>query len=284
MRVAESASGEAADEASRANASAINAGALRANGASETAMHALDGAPVEQLRKSLGVPALHLFASVSSTLDVAHRLGAAGAAHGTLISADAQTAGRGRGGKSWASPPGAGLWMTILARPARAVIPPVLTVRLGLAAARALDGLAPAAIGIKWPNDLLLGARKLAGVLVEARWRGTQPEWLAIGLGINVTLPGDGVRGAALGPDVERLAVLRALVPALLAALGRPAGTLDASELADYAERDRFRGSACVEPVNGVIRGIDSDAALLVETPDGLVAVATGSLVIQEDS
>ena len=247
-------------------------------------MRTFDGVSIERLRRELAVPELHLFASTGSTLDVAHRLAAAGAPHGTLVLADRQTAGRGRGGKSWASPPGTGLWLTVLARPTDAVVPQVLTVRLGLAVARALDPLAPRRIGIKWPNDLLLGDRKLAGVLVEARWRGSRAEWLAVGLGINVTTAGHAERGGALGAQVRRLDVLRTLMPVLRAAVDRREEQLDGAEHAEYDARDLTRGAACVEPRAGIIRGITGGAELLVETGDGVVAVGSGSLVLSEDA
>ena len=247
-------------------------------------MPSFDGESLGVLRDKLQVPALHLFASVGSTLDVVHRLASEGAPHGTLVIADRQTRGRGRGGKTWESPPGSGLWITLLARPRDAVVPQVLTVRLGLAAAVALDGLAGQTVRIKWPNDLYLADRKLAGVLVEARWRGTRAEWLAVGLGINVTAPGHAERGGALGPDVHRLDVLHALMPSLRIAMDRADPELDAGELAQYDARDRARGSACVEPRHGTVRGISSTAELLIETDDGVVAVGSGSLVLAEEA
>ena len=255
------------------------------SGAADVPTDAFDGVSARELRESLRVPALHLFESTASTLDVAHRLGAAGAPHGTLVLADRQTQGRGRGGKSWASPPGTGLWMTIVARPGDAIVSRVLTVRLGLAAASALDPLAGQPIRIKWPNDLFLGDRKLAGVLVEARWRGTRAEWLAVGLGVNVSAPGDAERGGALGAHVHRLDVLRALMPVLTAAIDRSDGELDASERAAYDARDRARGAVCLEPRRGIVRGITSGAELLIETDDGVVIpAASGSLVLSEDA
>ena len=242
-----------------------------------------DGSHGEQLRQELGVPQLHLFESVGSTLDVAHRLGEAGAPHLSTVIADRQTMGRGRGGKSWTSPAGTGLWMTILARPAEAIVPQVLTVRLGLAAASALDPLAPQTIGLKWPNDLFLGDRKLAGVLVEARWRGARAEWLAVGLGINVAAPGHPERGGALGEHVHRLDVLRALMPGLTAAIARADPELDGAERAAFEARDRCRGRRCRAPREGLVRGISASGELLVETSTGMVAVGSGSLVLAED-
>ena len=250
----------------------------------EVGLDAFDGVSLAALREQLRVPALHLFATVGSTLDVAHRLAGESAPHGALVIADRQTQGRGRGGKTWESPPGSGLWLTMLARPAESVVPQVLTVRLGLAAAAALDALAGQQIRIKWPNDLYLGSRKLAGVLVEARWRGARAEWLAVGLGVNVTAPGLAERGGALGAGVQRLEALRALVPALRAAVDRPDAELDAAERAEYDARDRARDAACIEPRRGIVRGIGRGAELLIETDEGVVAVGSGSLVLAEEA
>jgi len=87
------------------------------------------------------------------------------------VIANEQTAGRGRGGKSWQSSPGAGLWLTLIERPADTSGLGVLSLRVGLAAAEALDRFAPEPIRLKWPNDLYIDRSKLAGILVEARWR-----------------------------------------------------------------------------------------------------------------
>jgi len=242
-----------------------------------------DGFPANVLRDLLGVPALHLFASAGSALDVAHGLAAGGAAHGALVLADAQTSGRGRGGKRWASPAGVGLWMTLIARPASADSIRVLTVRLGLAAAVALDPFAMQPVQLKWPNDLYVGAGKLAGVLVEARWRGATPEWLAIGLGVNVVAPTDTPRAAGLLPGAQRVRVLASLVPALSAAIERLDGVLDDDELRAYASRDLVAGRHADAPARGVIVGINSAAELLIATREGDVALSTGSLVLSED-
>ena len=131
----------------------------------------LDGASAIELCATLGLPRVELLESTTSTLDVAHRLAGEGAPAGTLVIANEQTAGRGRGGKSWQSSPGAGLWITLIERPADTSGLGVLSLRIGLAAAEALDRFAPEPIRLKWPNDLYIDRAKLAGVLVEARWR-----------------------------------------------------------------------------------------------------------------
>lgn len=247
-------------------------------------MRSFDGVSVERLRSELRVPELHLLASTPSTLDVAHRLGGAGAPHGTLVLAEQQTQGRGRGGKTWSSPPGTGLWITLLARPEAVAILQVITVRLGLAAAQSLDRFAPKPVRIKWPNDLYVASRKLAGVLVEARWRGSSPDWLAVGLGINVASAAHTVAGAALNPGTQRVAVLAALIPAVLKVLARSDSLLDETELAAFARRDLARGLPCREPRPGIVHGITPSAELLIDAGGELVAVNSGSLVLAEEA
>jgi BirA family transcriptional regulator, biotin operon repressor / biotin---[acetyl-CoA-carboxylase] ligase len=239
-----------------------------------------DGHDAAELRRLLSLPRLELFDSVGSTLDVAHALAEQGAPAGTLVMADAQTAGRGRAGRSWASAPGAGIWLTLLERPTDAVALEVLSLRLGLHAARTLDRFADAPVALKWPNDLYVAGRKLAGILTEARWRNGRPEWVAVGFGLNVTAP-RGVSGAALRPGTSRVAVLRELVPALrLAAAAR--GELSPADLAAFAERDWASGRACTEPARGVVEGISSRGELLVATASGSVRARGGSLVFEE--
>src|ERR1700750_2411169 len=112
---------------------------------------------------------------VGSTLDVAHDLASKGAEAGTVIIANAQTAGRGRMGRTWRSEPGAGIWLALIERPRDASALDVLSLRIGLALAPALDAFADGPVRLKWPNDLYVDERKLAGVLIEVRWREAQP-------------------------------------------------------------------------------------------------------------
>ncbi|HEX6536532.1 MAG TPA: biotin--[acetyl-CoA-carboxylase] ligase [Gemmatimonadaceae bacterium] len=243
-----------------------------------------DGHSGEALREWLGLPAVEVWETVGSTLDVAHERGAAGAPAGTLILADRQSAGRGRAGHRWESAAGAGIWLTLLERPADAAGIDLLSIRLGLGAARALDRFAPDPVRVKWPNDLWVAAGKLAGILVESRWRDGRVDWVAIGLGLNTRppaeLPGG---GGALAPGVSRVEVLAELLPALrAAAAGRD--ELTERELAAWHERDLARGRRVREPAAGEVLGIDARGALLVRTADGDVACRTGSLIFEEDT
>lgn len=215
-------------------------------------------------------------------MDVAHELGARGAPAGTLVLADAQSAGRGRQGRSWSSAPGAGIWLTIVERPSDATVIDVLSIRAGLSIAPALDAFVDAPLRLKWPNDLYAGGRKLGGILIEARWRGERLDWVAIGVGINVRAPRNEPRAAALLPRVSRLDVLGAIVPRLRAAVASR-GALTPDERSAFEARDLAVGRRCLEPVAGRVAGIDERGALLVETAAGVVEARAGSLVFQEE-
>jgi len=248
---------------------------------------AYDGVSADALVGHLGVARLALYARVHSTMDVAHALAAAGAPDATLVLADAQVGGRGRAGRRWTSPSGTGVWATWIARPERADALDVLSLRVGLALAERLDALAPAPVRIKWPNDLLLArdaaasgpVGKLAGVLVEARWRDTRPEWVAVGVGINVRQPPDASLGASwLGSHVSRLDAVAALVDALRVAT-RAAGGLSPSELADYAARNATLGRRVAAPVEGTVAGLLPTGELLVrDASGGLVPLRQATL------
>jgi BirA family biotin operon repressor/biotin-[acetyl-CoA-carboxylase] ligase len=227
---------------------------------------AYDGVVAGDLAMRLGVPAVLLFDQVGSTLDVAHRVAPASAS-GTLVLADEQTAGRGRHGRRWASAPGAGIWLTLVERPVDVRALDVLSLRCGLHAAEALDLMAGSRVGVKWPNDLYVGERKLAGILIETRWRGTAPDWVAIGFGLNVVDP-DVATGVGLRPGVSRVEVLDALVPALRRAAGA-SGHLSDDELARWNARDIAAGRFLLSPGEGRASGITREGELLVADAAG---------------
>ncbi len=243
-----------------------------------------DGDDVDSLRTSLGVAELAAYESVTSTMDVAHRLASDGAAAGTIVLADTQTAGRGRSGRRWSSAPGAGVWLTAVERPRDPAALDVLSLRVGLALAEALDPFADVAIRLKWPNDLFVEERKLAGVLVETRWRDGRAEWVAIGVGVNVVVPHDVDDAVGLRDGTPRSAVLHAIVPAVRRAAAAT-GALREEELAAFAARDLARGRRAAEPVAGGVEGISTDGALRIRTSDGRVEhVRHGSLRFADDA
>lgn len=225
---------------------------------------------------------------VESTQDVLHALAADGAVAGTAVAAMEQSGGRGRRGRVWSSPPG-GVWLSVLYRPPRGDATELLGLRIGLAAAAALDAaVGERALAVKWPNDLMLGDGKVGGVLCEARWQGHAPAWVAAGIGVNVRnappadarLPGTRLADRIAGVAVDD--VLAVLVDALRRV--DPSGAaLSPEELAAFRARDWLRGRAISEPLAGVAEGIDASGALLVRTPGGTVdRVRAGTVVPAE--
>jgi len=236
--------------------------------------------PSPTLAAECGLVRLDHHVQLGSTMDEAHRLAQAGAEAGTLVLADAQHGGRGRGGRSWASEPDAGIWMTLIERPRDQRALDVLALRIGLALAHALDPFAAGPIALKWPNDLFVGSGKLAGILIEARWREAVPEWVAIGVGVNRRVPASFPGAAAVRAEVTRDELLRAMVPAMRAAT-RLLGALTPAECTAWAARDLTYGREITEPRRGRAMGITDAGALLIAEPDGTTyAARSGSLVL----
>jgi len=224
---------------------------------------------------------VELLETTTSTLDVAHRLAGQGAPSGTLVIANEQTAGRGREGRSWQSAPGAGLWLTLIERPKDSSGLGVLSLRVGLVAAEALDRFTSEPIRLKWPNDLYVDQGKVAGILVEARWRESVVEWVAIGLGVNVKAPENVERAAGLEPGTDRLDVLGELIPGVRAA-ARAKGPLRDEEIEEFNARDLARGKTCVQPALGRVAGITPAGELLIALADVVTPYRSGSLVLEE--
>jgi BirA family transcriptional regulator, biotin operon repressor / biotin---[acetyl-CoA-carboxylase] ligase len=209
----------------------------------------------------LGSPRLHLRAT-TSTNDRARALAAAGAPHGTVVTAAEQTAGRGRQGRTWSAPPGRALLMSVVLRDPDRMLP--------LAAAVAVAEAAGPEAAIKWPNDVLLDGRKLAGILAEAR---PQDGWAVVGIGVNVA-----VRMEDLPEELRTTAATLGLEPRdVESVLARVLGALERSLALDRAAlldawraRDALLGRD-VSWADGAGRaaGIDGDGRLVVELPGG---------------
>lgn len=156
---------------------------------------------------------LHRHASLASTNDEAKRLATAGAPEGSVVLAGEQTAGRGRRGRSWYSPPG-NLYCSLLLRPA---VPPGLAAQLSFVAALAVfeaaaGFVAPARLALKWPNDVLLDGRKLAGILLESEGHAGESSWVVVGMGVNLSQPppeGVGLAGAGAAPVAPEAVLAR---------------------------------------------------------------------------
>lgn len=231
---------------------------------------------------SLGEP-LHYFESTGSTNDIAIELASQGAPAGTLVLADEQTAGRGRLDRSWSTPQGAALAFSLLVRPGTPPADRLMSLNsLGaLAVAEALEGLGLAA-KIKWPNDVLLADRKVAGVLVESGWRGEELDYVVLGIGVNVkegsAPPDEAVRWpatsveAALGSRVDRLNLLVGVLESLDGWLGR-FGTKDLQtawerRLAYLGEAVELHGRQAT--LEGTLLGLSADGRLRLRDQAGV--------------
>jgi BirA family biotin operon repressor/biotin-[acetyl-CoA-carboxylase] ligase len=233
-----------------------------------------DGYGEAALERLTGSPRVALYDEIPSTLDVLHALAADGAPPGTLVLAEVQTAGRGRQGRRWESPRGAGVWMSVLLRPGSAPAGGALAIRAALAIVEALASLAPA-LGprLKWPNDVMVAGRKAGGILCEARWSGESLGWIAVGIGLNVRGPVEAAlrdRAIALGDvakGIERPAVLAAIVPRIIALQHGPAELSAATQACFLASRWPASDKS--------VSGLAPDGALLVRGSDGTIARRT---------
>jgi BirA family biotin operon repressor/biotin-[acetyl-CoA-carboxylase] ligase len=218
------------------------------------------------------IPVLY-YERVGSTMDLIHQLAADGAPAGTVVVAGEQLEGRGSRGRIWHSPPG-GLWLSALFRPPTTGAVEVISLRVGLAVAGAIESLVCCGIYLKWPNDLMLEERKVGGILCEARWQGEALGWVAAGVGVNVRnqvpaqLDGTAVSLNQLRPDITLEEVFhRTLV--VLRALDLSAEQLSPPELDQFARRDWLSGRKIREPMSGTVTGVRQDGALLVRTANG---------------
>jgi BirA family biotin operon repressor/biotin-[acetyl-CoA-carboxylase] ligase len=223
---------------------------------------------------TLGRPRLHL-RETTSTNDRARELAAQGAPHGTLVTAAAQSAGRGRQGRTWSAPPGHALLMSLVLREAHPLLP--LAAAVGVAEAIGDDAR------IKWPNDVLLSDRKVAGILAEGR---PQEGWAVLGIGVNVA-----VRVEDLPPELHATAATLGREPSdvepflgsVLAALTRSL-SLPPRELLDaWRGRDALLGrQVSWSAGSGTAAGIDGEGRLVVElAAGGRTALDAGEVHLQ---
>ncbi len=229
--------------------------------------------------------ALHVYEEVSSTNDVAMALGDAGAPHGTAVVAERQTQGRGRLGRAWASPPGVGLWASVVLRPAvPAAVAPAMTLAGGVAAAEAIDAEAGVRTALKWPNDVLLDGRKVAGILTELRTEEEAVAHLVMGIGINVhqgrsEFPPELAETAisirqATGRALSRVRLLQRLFARLEAWYQRFMGEGPSVVAAAAAARMPMLGQRVVavaggERWEGTAVRLDGDGALVIDLAGG---------------
>jgi BirA family biotin operon repressor/biotin-[acetyl-CoA-carboxylase] ligase len=256
-------------------------------------------------RGGFGAPFFY-FPTIGSTNDIAARLAGGGAPEGTTVAAEAQTAGRGRLGRTWFSPPGAGLYVSIVIRPdagarkgptgtaaAGPGLPAVLTLVSGVALAEAIRETTGLQAEIKWPNDLVFERRKLAGILAEASAQGSELDYVILGFGVNirpVTYPPDVAHRATsieaeLGRPVDRgLLLARALENLSMSReavrRGEVAGVLDRwRRMSPSAVGARVEWRASGGALTGRTAGLGEDGALIVERDGRLERVVAGEVI-----
>jgi BirA family transcriptional regulator, biotin operon repressor / biotin---[acetyl-CoA-carboxylase] ligase len=247
--------------------------------------------------RSVGVR-LHLcwYPTVTSTMDVAEDAAQAGGAEGLVIVAEEQTHGRGRRGRAWSSPAGAGLYLTFVFRPPHEPAAPspltLLTLAAGVAVRQAVGRASGFHPELKWPNDLMIGRRKLAGILAEGLDVGTPSQTVLVGVGVNIlaaVYPGDiAARATSLESELGRVVDRALLLEEILVAVPQAYDDLRRGK-ADDILRGWRRGGPSADGAEvewhapegvrrGTTRGIDQSGALLVSSNGVVERIVGGEL------
>ncbi|MCA9773377.1 MAG: biotin--[acetyl-CoA-carboxylase] ligase [Myxococcales bacterium] len=226
---------------------------------------------------------IHYFPELDSTNTRARELAREGAPDGTCVIADRQTQGRGRLGRTWISPPGVNLYLSVILRPALAPIEaPTITLATAVALADAVEAATGCTPEIKWPNDILLGRKKAAGVLTELEAEQDRVHFVIVGIGVNVGQVefAEDIRSfatslrLAAGREVSRTR----FAASLLDAMERRVGSLLTEGFAPIREAwsaraayrgERVRVALGDTTVTGVLRGIDERGQLVLEDAEG---------------
>lgn len=259
----------------------------------------------EELKRGLATrwlgQEIHYFESIDSTNRCALELGRAGAPHGSAVVAEGQTAGRGRLGRSFFSPPFLNLYSSVVLRPGITVVAaPTLILAAGIAVAEAVADFLPdtCEVEIKWPNDVLVGGLKTSGILMEMVSEESRVDLATLGIGVNLNIEraefpdefrehATSLRTAG-GQIVDRLAFTRGLYARLESVLDTHASGGFAALRPRFERRFHMQGrSVWVRgsgaDLDGVVRGIAEDGALEVEAGDGgLRAVYAGDVTLQK--
>lgn len=247
---------------------------------------------IERLCLRPDVPPLTVrwFDTVPSTMDLVADAADAGHPAGLVVLAEQQTAGRGRRGRDWTSPPSAGLYFSYLARPTRHV--ELLTLAAGVGVVEGIAATTGFRAELKWPNDVMVGSRKLAGVLAEGRGIGTTTAAVIVGVGLNIATaaypPDVAARAIALetelGRPVDRYELFASVLERLAACFslleqGRSGDILQAWRAASpSATGTRVAWSEGGADREGTTAGIDDSGALLVRTREGTERIVGGEL------
>ncbi len=238
---------------------------------------------LERLTGNWGKP-VRIFEETDSTNIQCADLALKGWPEGTLVTAESQTAGKGRRGRNWESPAGTGIWMSLLLRPQ---IPAEKASMLTLVAALAVQKGIETETGIhsmiKWPNDLVIGSKKICGILTEMRSREKEPEYVIVGIGINANMTEfpDEIQDRATslcletGRKADRAGVIAGIMAAFEEDYKRFLRTCDLSLLKDEYDAGLINKGRQVKVLapsgtyTGICQGIEKEGGLMVELPDG---------------
>ncbi|WP_425059754.1 Bifunctional ligase/repressor BirA [Sporomusa carbonis] len=240
---------------------------------------------------------IHYFSEIGSTNNEAKKLATNGCPEGTIVVAEAQITGRGRLARGWFSPPGKGIWLSVVLRPP---FSPMDAAKCTLMAAvgvnRAINSVTGTGCGIKWPNDILWQGRKVVGILTEMSAEMDAINYVVIGMGINVNIdqqdfPSEIAATAtslavAAGRRISRVKLLTAILAELESTYNTVKASGFAPVLADWRQQSITLGQQV--DVRGVERhftglavDIDADGALLIKTPNGIERVLAGDVSIR---
>jgi BirA family biotin operon repressor/biotin-[acetyl-CoA-carboxylase] ligase len=230
------------------------------------------------------------YPAIPSTMNEAKRAARGGAVEGTVIIADQQTAGRGRLGRAWLSPRG-NIALSLIIRPSLEQLPR-LNMVASLAIVHSIENVTGLKAEIKWPNDILIGGKKVCGILIESALRGGSVDWAIIGIGINIDLAASSRSEFAatslcheLGHEISRLELLKCLLGELerfYLALrrGEPIHEEWRKRLVTLGKTVRLKSAGVVE--EGYAEAVDEDGYLLLRRPDGdLIRIAAGEATLQ---
>ena len=260
-----------------------------------------DGETLQALKERWDRPHLHIYSEVDSTNERARELAEGNAPAGTIVLADMQVQGKGLAGRRWHSPKGGGLYLSLILRPAMLPNPTLLPLLAGLGIARAVRRLVPKAeVAMKWPNDLIVNDRKAGGALSEASFQGERPNYVVLGVGINVNhQPEDfppELRAVAIslaeaaGDTISRLALADLVLGEIEERCAQPPENLDSEQLREFDEYDWLRDRRCsVESTrdgarqHGAAVGIAPDGALLFRPDKGALRRVTTERIVAEE-
>lgn len=242
---------------------------------------------------------LYFASSLGSTNDRALALAEEGAPEGTAVFADTQTQGRGRLGRGWFSPPGRGLYGSVIVRPGLSSEPSQLTLLAGVSVAQAIEALSGGCPQLKWPNDIRIQGKKIGGILTEARAQLGRLEYAVVGIGLNVTgrerdfplelRPEAGSISGTTGRTVDRAHLAARLLDEFDALYRLWQGEGFAPIREAWKKRSSTLGCRVVaslggRPVEGVALDLAEDGALQVETSSGPLSLREGQVTELETS